>query len=678
GKTYVALALAREARAALVVAPAALRATWTRALRRTGVHAPFVSTERLGRLDPPTTTTITTTTPGAPHDLVIVDEAHHFRNPRTHRHARLASLVRHARALLLSATPVHNRRSELDALLALFLGSRAAMLDEADRARLVVRRGHDTLPDAARPPRALPPRVIRVPLRDGVTERILAIPSPVPASDGGVAGALVAHELLRLWASSAGALRAGLRRRLVRAEALLAALDAGHHLSRTELERWAVGDDVVQLGFPELLDACDGHGTRVDDATPTADALRAHATGVREALAALGPESDDARATALRRLRRRHAGERIVAFTQFAGTVRSYFGALRRDGGVCALTSREALVAGGRMSRAEALRRFAPLAHGAAEPPAPERVTLLVSTDVASEGIDLTDASVVVHLDLPWTPTRLEQRVGRLTRLGSPHAAIAVYALAPPVLLRALVGIERALRAKWSEARRTVGASGVALPPAAADDERAPHIPGVDCASRACGPGAPDAVDVAGMSVPEASELLRAMLAGWPGDDARPARASRSSAPTRHDVPPGAPLVAAAEATGGGTATAYLALVSYGERHTIIAGSSMRTPPSDDPRLVLRVARAVPVAGVTREIEVEPRVADAVLAAVSRWVADRQVRSALGAVGPSTLRLQRRLLARIAAAVRDAPLHRRSRMAAAAAAARRTLARPLP
>ncbi|HEY0971063.1 MAG TPA: SNF2-related protein, partial [Gemmatimonadales bacterium] len=288
GKTYIALAVAREARTPLVVAPASLRPTWMEAFRRTGVHAPFVSTERLSRRDAPAPSDV-------PHDMVIVDEAHHFRNPRTRRYVALARLVRRARVLLLSATPVHNRREELEALLALFLGSRAAALDDAGRARLVIRRTHDALPVAARPPRALPLRALPIAANDEVTRRILDVPPPVPAHDSGVAGALAVHGLLRLWASSAGALRAGSRRRLVRAESLLVALESGHHLSRAELERWAVGDDVVQPAFPELLGACDVGGALASEPDALADAVRAYAVGVRAVLAALGAEGDDAR-----------------------------------------------------------------------------------------------------------------------------------------------------------------------------------------------------------------------------------------------------------------------------------------------------------------------------------------------------------------------------------------------
>ena len=48
-------------------------------------------------------------------------------------------------------------------------------------------------------------------------------------------------------------------------------------------------------------------------------------------------------------------------------------------------------------------------------------VRFLVSTEAAGEGIDLQEhCSVLIHVDLPWNPMRLHQRVGRLSRYGQP------------------------------------------------------------------------------------------------------------------------------------------------------------------------------------------------------------------------------------------------------------------
>jgi superfamily II DNA/RNA helicase len=45
-------------------------------------------------------------------------------------------------------------------------------------------------------------------------------------------------------------------------------------------------------------------------------------------------------------------------------------------------------------------------------------VRVLLSSEVGSEGIDLQFCRVVVNYDLPWNPMRVEQRIGRIDRVG--------------------------------------------------------------------------------------------------------------------------------------------------------------------------------------------------------------------------------------------------------------------
>ncbi|MHA1169087.1 MAG: DEAD/DEAH box helicase, partial [Candidatus Hodarchaeales archaeon] len=46
------------------------------------------------------------------------------------------------------------------------------------------------------------------------------------------------------------------------------------------------------------------------------------------------------------------------------------------------------------------------------------KVSILVATDAAGEGINLQRAHLMVNYDLPWNPNRLEQRFGRIHRIG--------------------------------------------------------------------------------------------------------------------------------------------------------------------------------------------------------------------------------------------------------------------
>ena len=51
---------------------------------------------------------------------------------------------------------------------------------------------------------------------------------------------------------------------------------------------------------------------------------------------------------------------------------------------------------------------------------------ILVSTDAGGEGLNLQFCHVVINYDIPWNPMRLEQRIGRVDRIGQSHVVRAV------------------------------------------------------------------------------------------------------------------------------------------------------------------------------------------------------------------------------------------------------------
>ncbi|MGH7492162.1 MAG: phospholipase D-like domain-containing anti-phage protein, partial [bacterium] len=54
-------------------------------------------------------------------------------------------------------------------------------------------------------------------------------------------------------------------------------------------------------------------------------------------------------------------------------------------------------------------------------------IRLLLGTDAASEGLNLQRLATLINLDLPWNPTRLEQRKGRIQRIGQNHDTVHIY-----------------------------------------------------------------------------------------------------------------------------------------------------------------------------------------------------------------------------------------------------------
>lgn len=54
---------------------------------------------------------------------------------------------------------------------------------------------------------------------------------------------------------------------------------------------------------------------------------------------------------------------------------------------------------------------------------------VLLSSEIGAEGIDLQFARIVINYDLPWNPMRVEQRIGRVDRIGQKADVISVFSL---------------------------------------------------------------------------------------------------------------------------------------------------------------------------------------------------------------------------------------------------------
>ena len=454
GKSYVALAVARMlGQAFTLVVPAVLVDQWRALLERLQMGGPILTHESLSRPSPSVSVRL------RPPPLFLIDEAHHFRNPDTRRYRGLARLVVGSRVLLVTATPIHNRPADLLHLFRLFLRDhalaglgvsslrRAAAGDVAETtlaavaARLVVARSRERVRHyAAGPvPLAFPLRTTGQVIRAGTAPpaALVELAAGIRSLAGiGTAGPLFRLVLLRRLASSLPALRVTLRRYEGFLDLAARAAAVGRVLSPRDCRRWLAPDDAaaVQLAlFPMLL--ATGRARAGTD-------LDAAAT-----LLVLAADAPDPKADALAGLLVADSCKTIV-FAEAVATVRYL---LRRLGGslrVAAVVGDAGFFGTERVGRAEVLAAFAPLAQGATPPPAALRTDVLLATDLVGEGLNLQDATRVVHYDLPWSPARLAQRVGRIDRLGSPHAAVDTVTFLPPEELTAALAIEERLARK--------------------------------------------------------------------------------------------------------------------------------------------------------------------------------------------------------------------------------------
>jgi hypothetical protein len=435
GKSWIALAVAQYFGGGVtIIGPAALAAQWHHTAVRAGVPVHWHSHERLSR----------GTVPYHDANFVIVDEAHRFRHLHTRRSAVLAPWLCGRRTLLLTATPIINRRTDLLALLQLLVADDALALDGVASLKSLELMPH--------PPRAVTRLVIRthserhpVPMHqsalpiDRVEQDRCRLASRMVSGlalsqDAGVRR-LLATVLLDAAASSDAAWRAALQRYR---SLLLQSRDAGG-VSRAALRQFA-GAALDQLVLWPLLGPLD-----MVDAPPQQDLAR-----VESLLALPVPEESwKARVAAVVA-----DGRPTICFTRHRATARAL---------VHHLGDRTAWVTGAasgigphRIDRNDLLAAFGPAR--AQWNLMQRRPHCLVSTEVLAEGLDLQGASRVLHLDLPWHPARLAQRNGRVWRLGQTAATVEVVTRTPPAAIERTLGLRRTVRHKARLTDRWLGA----------------------------------------------------------------------------------------------------------------------------------------------------------------------------------------------------------------------------
>lgn len=105
-----------------------------------------------------------------------------------------------------------------------------------------------------------------------------------------------------------------------------------------------------------------------------------------------------------------YPGKKIVLFSFYRNTLHYLARRLQKEG------IRSAVLHGG-MDKQEVLCSFA----------SSDGPDILISSEVASEGVDLQFSSLLINYDLPWNPARIEQRIGRIDRIGQEAEKILIW-----------------------------------------------------------------------------------------------------------------------------------------------------------------------------------------------------------------------------------------------------------
>ncbi len=86
-----------------------------------------------------------------------------------------------------------------------------------------------------------------------------------------------------------------------------------------------------------------------------------------------------------------------------------------------------------------------------------DKLRILISTDVLSEGINLHRSNIIINYDLPWNPTKVLQRVGRVNRVGTEHRHIYIFNFFPTAQSDDQIGLEDNIKAKIQAFHDTLG-----------------------------------------------------------------------------------------------------------------------------------------------------------------------------------------------------------------------------
>jgi SNF2 family DNA or RNA helicase len=320
---------------------------------------------------------------------VIVDEAHHLRNARTVLWQFVNGLKR-TYLLLLTATPVQNDLEELFNLVTLLQPGQLKTLR-------AFRRNHVARGDRRQPrdPEGLRRVLSEVMVRNRRATTLVALTRRVARTV--IVEPTAAEQELYIGLSDF--LReqyrrgSGITRMMVQTlqmELGSSPRAAALTLGRLLAQQW-------EPSVQERLGGFLGHARSLDE---------------------------DAKSRALRGLLRSWS-DKLLIFTRFRATQEHLAHLLKQTGESCALYH------GGlpRREKEEAIRAF--------EGPC----RILISTEAGGEGRNLQFCHGLVNYDLPWNPMRIEQRIGRLSRVGQTRDVYVFNLVAPGTIEETLLEI---------------------------------------------------------------------------------------------------------------------------------------------------------------------------------------------------------------------------------------------
>jgi len=327
-------------------------------------------------------------------DMVIVDEAHCLKN-RTSANWQLVDSLQKKFILMLTATPVENNLIELYNLITLL--KPGLLATEAEFRKAYVTPGK---PKSPKNPENLRSMLGEVMIRNTraaadvqLPHRIAATVLVTPSEPEARMYEMVSHFIAGRYRTASGQKAPPLALDLMQRQAGSSPQALSRSVARAlREETWVRPADRRELESILDLASCVGESAK---GARLGDMLLAHGLpqGAQESVpqSAWAPAPQSAQAPG-----------KAVVFTEFIPTLDH----LRH---ICEARGIRYSLFSGDLSRAEkdtAIARFR------------DEARVLLSTGAGGEGRNLQFADTIVNFDLPWNPMRIEQRVGRVHRIG--------------------------------------------------------------------------------------------------------------------------------------------------------------------------------------------------------------------------------------------------------------------
>jgi len=307
---------------------------------------------------------------GVPWDMVIVDEAHCLKN-RASANWTLVDSLNKKFVLMLTATPVENNLLELYNLITVL--KPGLLATEAEFRKLFVTPGKPKVPKNSERLRSMLGEVMirntRAAADVQLPRRIAATVSVTPSEKEARVYEMVSRFVGARYRPAEGRAASSWVLDLMQRQAGSSLMALGRSLARALAEEsWVQPADRREL--EAILDLASG-------------------------------ADENSKGTQLARMLSAHSGKAVV-FTEFIPTLEHLQRVCQEHGISCSLFSGEL----SRMEKDAAIARFR------------DQSKVLLSTGAGGEGRNLQFVNTVINFDLPWNPMRIEQRVGRVHRIG--------------------------------------------------------------------------------------------------------------------------------------------------------------------------------------------------------------------------------------------------------------------